>query len=617
MKASNVEEVFASMLRSSVLQILVVLILGWMSDEVLRNRGREKESSIRFLLGIVYLINSFVIFVINGTLPFFLVAAGLKQVYDSGAASRTPNEMTKDSEGKVFYASLPPSPLSLPPPPTLPSPSPKDCSQSVSRSWSLKTLLLFGKQNDVYPRGIKNDGSNTCFLNSCLQCLARAPGFLEGLRASNQVPLSHLESDGQQQERKDFVCSLIELLGSLRILKQKGSHVSNVEFRSIAHVLNPSLIASPADGYQRQTDVGEFLLWLLDVIDETVKTTSEAHSDCHVDSLTMNDIGEDVRRRRRRRGRPRRDGYVNGTAGNNLFNLENAELATEKLFRVLEAGGSGNFYENFNLSFLIRAKNFLSDCLLWHPASPVLSSLFTLGQLQWAILSREESSIVKSTFGGLILEMKKCLLCDSFSAIPETFYILPVSLTSNLLESCLASFGQPERLGPDDALPCPSCKKRGRGEAATVTSSLPLGFATRQALIHTTPRCLIIQLQRFSYNVSLHKVDKCNAAIDFPVEKLDISPIMLNCYRGKASASTERNGGLKEEAVYTLYAFCCHLGKYAASYGHYITYCRHIDDESLWYKFDDKHVTKIANIEVEKQKTRETVYLLFYKKVFN
>ena len=145
------------------------------------------------------------------------------------------------------------------------------------------------------------------------------------------------------------------------------------------------------------------------------------------------------------------------------------------------------------------------------------------------------------------------------------------------LEDCLRDFFSVESL--EDSWLCPqeTCKKHTK--------------ATKQLHLCSLPPVLIIQLKRFSHENGLRQ--KIETFVEYPIKSLDLSSFTLSP---------------SEEAIYDLFAVCCHNGSIYA--GHYIAYARHeTDDKSEWYKFDDSYVSSCWS---QSDIVTNDAYLLFY-----
>ncbi|KAH8093309.1 cysteine proteinase [Cristinia sonorae] len=165
------------------------------------------------------------------------------------------------------------------------------------------------------------------------------------------------------------------------------------------------------------------------------------------------------------------------------------------------------------------------------------------------------------------------------------------------LQDCLDEFTKEEQLGEDDLWYCPRCKKHQQ--------------ATKRFDLWKVPDILVVHLKRFSNNRSLR--DKIDAFVDFPLEGLDLTPMIGERQAAKrlaeqgvdiTSLGIDGNG---EPLVYDLYAVDEHLGGMGG--GHYRAYAHnHMTDK--WYHFDDSHVTP----SLPSNAINSNAYLLFYKR---
>lgn len=146
------------------------------------------------------------------------------------------------------------------------------------------------------------------------------------------------------------------------------------------------------------------------------------------------------------------------------------------------------------------------------------------------------------------------------------------------LQDCLDEFTKEEKLGEDDLWYCPKCKKHQQ--------------ATKRFDLWRVPDVLVVHLKRFSNSRTLR--DKIDTFIDFPVEGLDLGPMVGERAAAKrlldeGVAVEELNlGSLDEPLVYDLFGVDEHMGGLGG--GHYRAYaCNHLNNK--WYHFDDSYVT--------------------------
>lgn len=157
------------------------------------------------------------------------------------------------------------------------------------------------------------------------------------------------------------------------------------------------------------------------------------------------------------------------------------------------------------------------------------------------------------------------------------------------LEQCLQLFTEPERLTPEDAWYCPSCKQHRE--------------ATKQLSLWSLPDILIIHLKRFSFQNLMWR-NKMDKLVEYPIRGLDLSQYCVG-------------PPLSDPPLYDLFGVVNHYGALTA--GHYTAYARCVEDGSAaapygseqgWRLFDDSSVTHIA----EKCIVSADAYVLFYRK---
>ena len=151
------------------------------------------------------------------------------------------------------------------------------------------------------------------------------------------------------------------------------------------------------------------------------------------------------------------------------------------------------------------------------------------------------------------------------------------------LDDCVEAFLQPERLDASDSWYCSECKTHVRAE--------------KKLDLWRLPEVLVVHLKRFSYN--RYSRDKLDTVVDFPLEGLDLSQVVLGS--GNSSTSTS------EQNVYDLYAVSNHYGGLGG--GHYTAYCK-MPDDGQWHTFDDSSVSDMDPEEVKST----AAYVLFYRR---
>jgi len=149
------------------------------------------------------------------------------------------------------------------------------------------------------------------------------------------------------------------------------------------------------------------------------------------------------------------------------------------------------------------------------------------------------------------------------------------------LQACLDAFTEEETLGEDNLWFCSECQKH-----------VP---ATKRIDIWSANDVLVIHLKRFKQTrYSREKVDRI---VEFPLEKLDLSPWICN---------PDLKG--TDACLYDLFGISQHSGGLGG--GHYTAVVKHIDDDQ-WYSCNDSWTEPVQNPEYH---IKSDAYLLFYKR---
>lgn len=205
----------------------------------------------------------------------------------------------------------------------------------------------------------------------------------------------------------------------------------------------------------------------------------------------------------------------------------------------------------------------------------------------------DETSLISGIFHGQIRTIVTCNECKKpfYSYDSISFLALPIPDTpqesyrqnqsgkkirsSVNLTDCLDLFLQPENLNGDNQWFCEECNH--------------LTDAERILDLWTLPNILIIQLKRFSYDLSNN--NKIEIFIDYPIRSL--------CLTDKSHNQAEH--------LYDLIAVSAHTGSLVG--GHYTAYAKNFNNQQ-WYHFNDGTV---RNVE-ENAALTGNAYILVYCK---
>lgn len=111
-------------------------------------------------------------------------------------------------------------------------------------------------------------------------------------------------------------------------------------------------------------------------------------------------------------------------------------------------------------------------------------------------------------------------------------------------------------------------------------------------------RLLVIQLKRYSFDVTAEQATRCTDTVVFPLAGLDVEAAMT---RQSTASSGPR---------YRLTGACCHAGSLSIEHGHYYAVVLSVD--GVWTRVSDETVSdELAEDDVAAQVGCEG-YLLFY-----
>ena len=206
----------------------------------------------------------------------------------------------------------------------------------------------------------------------------------------------------------------------------------------------------------------------------------------------------------------------------------------------------------------------------------------------WAGYLCSSKSIVVDLWQGQLRSSIVCTECGAVSKKFDPFMSLslpiPVQDAALDLQTCVQAFCREELLEGDEAPRCGRCEKRQ---------------AARKRLdLWKLPPVLMVHLKRFRTVQKGRRliVQKVNTPVDFPVEQLDLSPLVESRHRGALS--------------YDLFALACHKG--GASSGHYTAISKHRID-GKWRLYNDHTVTPQSPADI-RRRTSEA-YVLFYRRM--
>ena len=205
-------------------------------------------------------------------------------------------------------------------------------------------------------------------------------------------------------------------------------------------------------------------------------------------------------------------------------------------------------------------------------------------------ISYTNEKYINDLFQSILSTNIKCKECNNISSHNELYidFSLPIKkgkLVINTLEKSFECFFGIEELIKDNQYKCEKCNKKVDAEKYFEIKSLP--------------KILLIALNRFEYDYNKGLKKKINTPISIP-DKIT------------------KMGNL-DNLNYDLYGIIIHSG--SAMSGHYFSLIKNFEKEKKWYKFDDRCVFEIKDINEykkiisgnEKNLNDSTAYILLYR----
>ena len=205
-------------------------------------------------------------------------------------------------------------------------------------------------------------------------------------------------------------------------------------------------------------------------------------------------------------------------------------------------------------------------------------------------ISYTNEKYINDLFQSILSTNIKCKECNNISSHNELYidFSLPIKkgkLVINSLEKSFECFFGIEELIKDNQYKCEKCNKKVDAEKYFEIKSLP--------------KILLIALNRFEYDYNKGLKKKINTPISIPDKITKI--------------------GNLDNLNYDLYGIIIHSG--SAMSGHYFSLIKNFEKEKKWYKFDDRCIFEIKDINEykkiisgnEKNLNDSTAYILLYR----
>lgn len=186
--------------------------------------------------------------------------------------------------------------------------------------------------------------------------------------------------------------------------------------------------------------------------------------------------------------------------------------------------------------------------------------------------SNEEKKVMRSFYGGQLVQQIKSKECDHISERLEPFSAIQCDIKGkSCLEDSLRAYVEGEIMQGDNKYSCTSCGRHVD--------------AVKRACLKELPDNLIFHLKRFDFDVITMMRSKINDEFRFP-ERIDMTPYKVE-YLSEPTAPVEPD-------IFELVGVLVHSG--TAESGHYYSYIRERPlpegADSTWVEFNDSDVSR-------------------------
>lgn len=440
-------------------------------------------------------------------------------------------------------------------------------------------------------RGMSN-GSQRCFKNAALQCLAHLPGFVDDVM-------------NESAKGKPVTQAFQELLSAIWTPQENGEAVEDERVRLVGAIIAR---ARKLDNLFRWRNLFNTSTTIKDLNKHTRIVTRVKRIDKHANvEISVREFTK------------RKDPLVANVIAENVLRQQEAQ---EMIIAVRDALYEESTQKTSEWTY-DETKTIEENRLLLQDALPKKDESVSTDQPDQKKL--EAVSYVNKTFAFFGGTIQMCLRCGTISKKFSASKELQVSVRemqdqtslksfepeTRTLQECIQSYSHPEHMEGREKVLCLNCQN-------DPTCEDPYQEAAKKMYVATFPRILVIQLKRWN-GEGMHA--KLTDHIGIPIGPLTVQELFAETPEMRVDYSGQELYTQDElNTKYTLVGVIMHSG--GENGGHYYAYCRHPyydsgnDMYKSWYCLNDTSSTTRTEEEVTGalQAHADEPYFLFYHK---